>query len=167
VSMQLLLSKATDDERAKAKEQFEKSLETYKADRKISNEEFAKQLGPQLRIQGVTREQWEKQQIDQAVLPLVLERELKVNVTDEEVKKFYDSKPAQLEQPEMVRASHILLSTKDPADTNPNMGARRDLPEEQKKARHKQMEDILKRAKSGEDFSKLASQYSDDPGSKD
>jgi parvulin-like peptidyl-prolyl isomerase len=67
----------------------------------------------------------------------------------------------------MVRASHILLSIKDPADPNPNMTARRDLPEDQKRARRKQMEDILKRAKGGEDFSKLASQYSDDPGSKD
>lgn len=167
VGMEVLLSRATPDDRAKAKEQFEKSLEAYKADRKLSNEDFAKQLSPQLRIQGVTREQWDKQQIDQAVVPLVLERELKVDVSDEEVKKFYDSKPAQLEEPEMVRASHILLSTKDPADPNPNMGARRDLPEDQKRARRKQMEDILKRAKAGEDFAKLASQYSDDPGSKD
>jgi len=75
LGIQLLLSKATDEERAKAKEQFEKSLEAYKTERKLSNEEFAKQLSPQLRIQGLTREQWDKQQIDQAILPLVLERQ--------------------------------------------------------------------------------------------
>ena len=41
------------------------------------------------------------------------------------------------------------------------------MSKEVKEAKHKQMEDILKRARSGEDFAKLAKEYSEDPGSKD
>ena len=35
------------------------------------------------------------------------------------------------------------------------------------KAKRKQIEDLLKRARAGEDFEKLATQYSEDPGTKD
>src|SRR5260370_23096101 len=90
----------------------------------------------------------------------VLEGELKVNVTDADVKKFYDDNPAKFEQPEMVRASHILLGTKDQSSGT-------DLSDDQKKAKRKQIDDILKRARDGEDFAKLAKEYSEDPGSKD
>ena len=60
----------------------------------------------------------------------------------------------------MVRASHILLITRDTATQT-------DLSEDKKAAKHKQMEDLLKRARDGEDFAKLAKEYSEDPGSKD
>jgi len=45
----------------------------------------------------------------------VIKRELKINITDADAKKYYDDNPARFEQPEMVRASHILLTTRDPA----------------------------------------------------
>jgi parvulin-like peptidyl-prolyl isomerase len=89
----------------------------------------------------------------------VLKRELKVNVTDADAKKYYDDNPARFEEPEMVRASHILLVTTDPK-TNA------ELSDEQKAAKRKQMEGLLKRARAGEDFAKLAEEYSEDPGSK-
>src|ERR1035441_7982101 len=60
----------------------------------------------------------------------------------------------------MARASHILLTTTDPK-TNA------ELTEDQKSAKHKEMEGLLKRARAGEDFAKMAKEYSEDPGSKD
>ena len=160
IGMRLILNKATAEDKTKGKEEFEKSFEKYKADEKITDAEFGERLGPQLLAQGMTREQWQQQRVDQNTIKLVLERELKTNVTDEEMKKYYDEHPSDFEQPEMVRASHILIGTRDSATGT-------ELPEDKKQAKRKQMEDLLKRARGGEDFAKLAREFSEDPGSKD
>jgi len=159
IGSKLILGKATDADKAKAKEVFETSMATYKKENKITDADFDEKLATQLRMQGITKEDWIKQQIDQATIPVVLEREMKINITDADVKKFYDENPARFEEPEMVRAAHILLSTRDASG--------KELPEDKKAAKRKQMEDILKRARGGEDFAKLAKEYSEDPGSKD
>jgi parvulin-like peptidyl-prolyl isomerase len=160
VGVQLTLNKATDADKQKGREQFEKMLQRLKTDNKLTDEEFEQKLATQLRVQAITRAQWEQQIMDKATVALILERELKVGLSDEDVKKYYDEHPARFEQPEQVRASHILIGTRDP-NTNT------ELTEEQKKAKRKLAEDLLKRAKAGEDFAKLAKEYSDDPGSKD
>jgi parvulin-like peptidyl-prolyl isomerase len=161
IIQQLILTKATDADRAKAKETFESRIAKAKADNKMTDEEFDKRVSMSF-FGGETRAQWDKQQIDLGTLPVVLERELKVNITDDQVKAFYDSptNTAAFEQPEMVRASHILLMTQDPETHQP-------LPADKKAEKKKQMEDILKQAKSGADFAELAKKYSEDPGSKD
>ncbi|HYV26822.1 MAG TPA: peptidylprolyl isomerase, partial [Candidatus Eisenbacteria bacterium] len=159
IGSKLILGKATDADKAKAKEVFDTSMATYKKENKITDADFDEKLATQLRMQGITKEDWIKQQIDQATIPVVLEREMKINITDTDVKKFYDENPARFEEPEMVRAAHILLSTRDASG--------KELPEDKKAAKRKQMEDILKRARGGEDFAKLAKEYSEDPGSKD
>ncbi len=60
---------------------------------------------------------------------------------------------------DQVRARHILISTLD-AERNP-------LPEDKKAEAKKKAEEILAKAKAGEDFAALAKEYSEDPGSKD
>ena len=67
---------------------------------------------------------------------------------------------AKLEQPEKVRISHVLLSTR-------NRETDRDLPDDQKKLKRIQMERILARAKAGEDFAKLVKEYSEDRQAKE
>jgi parvulin-like peptidyl-prolyl isomerase len=62
---------------------------------------------------------------------------------------------ARLQQPEKVRVSHILLLTRNPDND-------RELPEDQKRAKRVQMDRILTRARSGEDFGKLVKEYSED-----
>jgi len=111
---QLILNQATDAERAKGKSDFETRLAKLKADNGMSDEDFNKRIATQL-FGGQTREQWNQDNIDKSTIPLVLERELKVNITDDDVKSFYDNPTniSAFEQPEMVRASHILLMTKE------------------------------------------------------
>jgi peptidyl-prolyl cis-trans isomerase C len=160
IGKQLLLAKATEADKVKGKEEFEKAIQKIKTNAKITDEQYNQRLNQQLRLLNVTKEDWEKQSAEQATIPIVLTRELNINITDAEVKKFYDENTAKFEQPDMVKAAHILLMTTDPA-------TRAELSDEKKAAKKKQIEDLLKRAKAGEDFGKLAKEYSEDPGSKD
>lgn len=78
----------------------------------------------------------------------------KVTISDEEVKEYYEKHKDQFTQKEQVKARHILV--KVPAGANED---------EWKKARKKAL-DIKARAEKGEDFAKLAKEFSDDPGTK-
>ena len=154
IQVQILLQKANDQDKAIGKEVCQKRMDAFRT-RAGSEEAFARQL----KSVGTTPQELQSKMTDESTAEAVLERELDVKVSDEAVKKFYDDNPSKFEQPEMVRASHILISTRDEAN--------KDLPEDQKTAKHKKAEDILKRARAGEDFAKLAKENSDDPGSKD
>ena len=170
ISRQLLLSKSTEADKSKAKVQFEASLQKFKTAGKLTDEEFNQRLSQQLRIQDLTRQQWEQQSIERAMLPIVLQRELKIDITTDEARKFYDENPAKFEQPEMVRAAHILISTRSTGPDAALSGGRpktTELSDDQKAAKKKLAEDLLKRARAGEDFAKLAKEYSEDPGSKE
>jgi peptidyl-prolyl cis-trans isomerase C len=77
----------------------------------------------------------------------------KVAVTPAEVDDFYQKNPSQFQQPERVRASHILVSLGDNANA---------VDKEQARTR---AADLLKQVKEGKDFAALARQYSEDQGS--
>jgi peptidyl-prolyl cis-trans isomerase C len=157
IQNQILLSKAADAEKAKAKEDAVQSLKEAK-----TNAPSEEMFDAQLKAMGTTEEQLVKTMAEQGAAEAVVLRELKINITDADVRKFYDdtNNAAKFEQPEMVRASHILLMTQDPK-TN------QELSQAEKDAKRKKMEGLLKRAKAGEDFAKLAKEYSEDPGSKE
>ena len=155
ILIQILNSKATDADKSSGKEMADAKFAEVKTQAGTD-----KALDQQLKSMGLTQEQFRAKMLEDAVAEAVLRRELKVNVSDADAKKFYDDNPAKFEQPEMVRASHILLMTIDPT-------TRAELSEAQKAAKHKQIEDLLKRARDGEDFAKLAKENSEDPGAKD
>ena len=155
IQIQLLLSKASAPDKTKGEETSSKRFENVKT-RAGTSEALTRQL----KSVGMSPEQLRSKMLEEATAEAVLERELKIEVTDNEVKKFYDENPARFEQPEMVRASHILLGTKDASTGG-------ELTDAQKEKKHKLMEDILKRARAGEDFAALAKEYTEDPGSKD
>ncbi|HVV71890.1 MAG TPA: peptidylprolyl isomerase, partial [Verrucomicrobiae bacterium] len=155
IQIQILLARATDNDKAEGKEACTKRIADMR-ERLGSEENFTRQL----KSLGTTPEALRSKITEESTAEAVLERELKINISDEDVKKFYDDNPAKFEQPEMVRASHILFSTRNP-DTNA------ELSDTQKAAKRKAAEDVLKRARAGEDFAKLAKEYSEDPGSKD
>lgn len=154
IRLQLILGHANDADRATGKTLAAKRLENIKT-RAGSDENLVRQL----KSVGMSLDDLSKKVTDEAVAETTVERELKVQVTDEEVKKFYEENPAKFEQPESVRASHVLLSTKDASGN--------DLPDDKKKEKKTKAEEVLKKAKNGDDFAKLAKDYSEDPGSKD
>jgi peptidyl-prolyl cis-trans isomerase C len=155
IQIQLMKAKATDADKAAGKEQAEKRFEEAKT--RMGSEEA---LTRQLKLMDTTREEVLSKWADSSTAEVVLKRELKVTVTDDDVKKFYEDNPARFEQPEMVRASHILLSTMDPATKTP-------IADDKKLAKRKVAEEVLKRARAGEDFAKLAKEFSEDPGSRE
>jgi peptidyl-prolyl cis-trans isomerase C len=155
IQIQILLQKATPEDKTAGKETCAKRMDAIRT--RAGSDEVLKR---QLKSVGTTPEELQSKMTDESTAQVVLERELKIAVADGEVKKFYDDNPSKFEQPEMVRASHILLSIKDP-DTN------KDLSDDKKAAKRKKAEELLKRAKTGEDFAKLAKDNSEDPGSKD
>ncbi len=155
INVQILQGKATEADKAAGKAAAEKRLVEVKS--KLGTEEAFKR---QLTLMGATEDEVLRKWGDALTAESVLKRELKINITDADARKYYDDNPSRFEQPEMVRASHILLSTRDSVTGT-------ELPDDKKAAKRKQIEDLLKRARAGEDFAKLAQEHSEDPGSKD
>ncbi len=78
----------------------------------------------------------------------------KVKVTEKDAKAYYDKNPDMFKSPEQVKARHILIQVPKGAT------------DEEKKKLKEKAEEVLKKVKAGEDFTKLAAEFSDDPGTK-
>jgi peptidyl-prolyl cis-trans isomerase C len=156
VVVQILMGKAQEADKAKGRETMEKLLAQYKAG-SGSDEVFQRQL----QAMGMSLDQLRSTLLERAICDEVLDRELKSKqvVSDDQAKKYYDQNPERFEQPEMVRVSHILISTRDASG--------QDLSDAEKKKKKDLAEKVLKRARGGEDFAKLVAEFSEDPGSKD
>lgn len=105
---------------------------------------------------GLTEEKLRQQMRDQIAVQKYLQNRFAQagNVTDQATREFYDKNKAKIQAPERVRVRHILIRF-DPKGS----------PADKEKAREK-VTGLLKRAQEGEDFAKLASEYSEDPSSK-
>ena len=100
---------------------------------------YKKQLAQQGLTETQVREDVEAQLIQEKIFKKVTGN---VKVTDAQVKKYYDEHQSQYGVPEQREVAHILVKKKSLADQ------------------------LYTRIKGGEDFAKLAKQYSQDPGSK-
>ena len=157
VTIQLLLQKANDADRAAGKAtsdaQFVKVQKSFP-----TPEAFARQL----KAANTTEADLRAKSTQEATAMAALKRELNINITDEAAKDFYKANPAKFEEPEKAHVRQILLLTIDPSTRPPTP-----LPTNAVAAKRKLAEEILKRVNAGEDFAKLAKQYSEDPGSKE
>ncbi len=143
--------------------------ESMKKGIKVSKEEVEAKM-KEVRARFPTEEQFKaalaRAGMTEETLRLQLERALaidkyvkkefgsRVKVTEEDAKKFYDEHPEQFAEPEQVRASHILVKVPSGAD------------KAQKEKALKKIKKIQERAKKGEDFAKLAKEYSEGPSAK-
>jgi parvulin-like peptidyl-prolyl isomerase len=154
IAYQVLLQKATPDDRAAGQKdseaQFTKLLKQAGAQENLER---------QLKSEGMTLADLKAKGVQEATANAVLKRTLAVSVTDAQINEAYSNHAAAFELPETAHVQHILLMTMDPETRTP-------LSTNAVAAKRKQIEDILKRAQAGEDFAALAKQYSEDPGSK-
>ncbi len=118
------------------------SLEEFKKTRAESSQSFdevKEQIRKGMAYQKVVEDQWAG----------------KINITEEDAKKYYDENPTKFEVKEQVRASHILIkpdTTDSEADPN------------QAKAEAKaKIQGLLEQIKGGADFAELAKANSDCP----
>jgi peptidyl-prolyl cis-trans isomerase D len=81
-------------------------------------------------------------------------KDFRPQVPEADVEKYYTEHASEFETPRQVRAAHVLVAV-------PQTGGS----EAEDKARAK-VADVIRRAKGGEDFGKLAAANSEDPGSK-
>jgi len=153
VAERLLLAMANDVDKSKGAQKANLQMVTL-----LQQAGSQEALDLQFKARGITAEAY-RQEIAQLITAnSVLERELKVTITDEEATNFYKEYHADFEQPETVHLCDILLLKIDPATRQP-------VAADQQQAKRKQIDDLLKRIRGGESFTNLAVKYSEDPNS--
>jgi peptidyl-prolyl cis-trans isomerase SurA len=123
--------------------------------------------------QGASFEDFKQNLRNQIITQRVIGQEVgsKLAMNKDEEKKFYDAHRAELEQPESVRLSEILITPK-PAVKPAAAGAKPDPPTDAEmqaalEAAKAKADDILNQIHKGVQFADLAKKYSDGPSAKD
>jgi peptidyl-prolyl cis-trans isomerase C len=105
-----------------------------------------------LKAQSKTVDDLKRETRENLVIEKLLREELgpKISVTDTDVKTFYDQNTERFQQPEAVRASHILVKVDEGASAEIKTQART------------KAEGLLTKLKGGADFADVAKEHSDD-----
>tara|TARA_B100000614_G_scaffold211604_1_gene194887 strand:- start:1538 stop:2617 length:1080 start_codon:yes stop_codon:yes gene_type:complete len=128
-------------------ERFNETLGQFK-------EQFPNDSAYQMALeeQGFTEAEFEQELRRQMVIEELIRSQVydQIEVTDEDIRGFYDDNPQYFEQPEQVAARHIILTTQDVDDAG-----REEL--------RAQLEDIRQQIVDGADFAEMAREYSQGP----
>jgi peptidyl-prolyl cis-trans isomerase SurA len=144
--------------------------------RKQMNLGTMEELEKAAEAQGASYEDFKQNLRNQIVTQRVIGQEVgsHLAMNKEDVKKFYDQHKAEMERPEQVRLSEILIAPKTPA--KPAAGANADAkPEPPSEAETEaalagaqaKAQDVLDQIHKGAKFADLAKKYSDGPSAKD
>lgn len=149
---QLLLKRATPEERQRGIEKANKLLAEQKA-RARSEARFEAQI----LAAGLSPEKFTEQLQERAICEEVLDRDLDstLGITPEKVRDFYDQHPADFRRSERVRLRQVVITLR---------GVKSPAEQADRKALAQRLHD---RAAKGEDLEKLARDYSDDPDGRD
>ena len=127
--------------------------------RKQMNLETMEDLEKAAETQGVSFEDFKQNMRNQIITQQVIGKEVgsKLAIDKDEEQKFYDEHKSELEQPEQIRLSEILVSTekKDKNDTTSD--------EERQAAAEAKAQDLLAQIRKGVKFEELATKNSDSP----
>jgi peptidyl-prolyl cis-trans isomerase SurA len=127
--------------------------------RKEMNLESMEDLDKAAQAQGVSLEDFKQNLRNQIITQQVIGREVgsKMSMSKEEEQKFYDQHKSEMEQPEHIRLSEILVSTEKKGGANAPDDAQQ-LATAQAKA-----EDLLAQIRKGSKFEDIAKKNSDGP----
>ena len=173
IDQQLLLQKAKDLGITGDTELIKKLDEM----RKQMNLESMEELEKAAEAQGASYEDFKQNLRNQIVTQRVIGQEVgsKLAMNKEEEKKFYDEHKAEMEQPEQVRLSEILIAPKVPAKPAAGADAAKPEPplapeadtEAALEAAKAKAQDLLDQLHKGAKFADLAKKYSDGPSAKE
>ncbi|GJL77564.1 MAG: peptidylprolyl isomerase [Nitrospinaceae bacterium] len=140
-------------------QEFQGIMEPYESREEFDKALEARQLTEEELRQSIEVDLMAKKLIDDQVRG-------KIQITDEDVKKYYESNKEQFFRPEAYRASHIFIAT-----IPPDLAKKHTLEElesskaELEKAAAKKIQNILEKVRAGGDFAELAKKHSNDIGS--
>jgi len=176
IDQQLLLEKGKDLG-ISADTDLIKQLDQMRKDMKLDSMEA---LEKEAEKQGVSWEDFKQTQKNRIVTQKVIGQEVggHLSLSTEEEQKFYDEHKAEMEHPEYVRLSEILIAPKAPTpapNANSESSAQPPLDDAAKQAAdatalsaaEAKAKDILKQLQDGANFEDLAKKYSDGPSAAD
>jgi peptidyl-prolyl cis-trans isomerase SurA len=143
--------------------------------RKEMKLETMEELEKAAEAQGASYEDFKQNLRNQIVTQRVIGQEVgsHLAMNKDDVKKFYDQHKAEMERPEQVRLSEILIAPKTPAKPAASADAKPKPPSEAETeaalaAAQAKAQDVLDQIhKGGGKFADLAKKYSDGPSAKD
>lgn len=146
VDEQLLVQEAADLKVSVSSEEVDKSIEQIKKDYNLTDAQLREELHKQGMSLAVYRQNTKREILRYRIINIAVGS--KVSVSDADVQGYYERhmQAANLQ----VRASHIFLAIPEGADAATAQ------------EKEKQAQKLLQRAQSGEDFSRLARDYSED-----
>lgn len=149
INTEVIYQQAKKDNLLPSEEEVNKQFKEFQ--KEVKDDKIYKQNMKKL---GITDEDIKKEQEIGIAIKNYKDNFFKnAEISNEEMKKYYDDNKNEFYKDE-VKASHILIKT---IDENNN-----ELSDKKKEEAKKKAEDILKKIKSGEEFAKLAKEYSED-----
>jgi peptidyl-prolyl cis-trans isomerase SurA len=142
--------------------------------RKQMNLETMEELEKAAEAQGASYEEFKQNLRNQIVTQRVIGQEVgsKLVMNKDDEKRFYEQHRAEMERPEEVRLSEILIAPKPPANPPLTPGGKPEPPTEAENeaalsAAHAKAQDLLDQIHKGAKFADLAKKNSDGPSAKD
>lgn len=171
IDQQLLLEKGKDLQ-ITGDTDLIKQLDQMRKDMKLPDLDA---LQKEAEKQGISWEDFKQSQLNQIITRKVIGSEVggHLSITKEEEQKFYDEHKSEMEQPEYIKLSEILIAPKEPAAPDPNATTPPDpavtqaagakaLSDAQARA-----EEVLKQLQGGANFEDTAKKESNGPSAQD
>jgi len=135
--------------------------------RKSMNLDSMEALEKAAQAQGISYEDFKANLRNQILTQAVISREVgsRIQITQDEIKQYYDQHKSEFERPERLRLAEILVSTQKPSADGKEAADKEPASEdpEQVAAAEKKAQELLDSIKKGAKFEEVASKSSDGP----